>query len=63
MAAVEAVIGVGVAVAVGAIMLTIVTEVLNNGNFTGLTGTITGYVPALFAVGLMIVAVGWALVR
>lgn len=53
-------IGVVVAVIVGLIGLTVVTQIISAMNFTGLTATVVGFVPVMLAVGLLIMSVAWA---
>ena len=56
-------VGVVVSVIIGVVGLQIVNDVITNANFSGLLATVTNNIPILLAVGLMVVAVGWAFLR
>ena len=50
-----------IAVVILVVGITIVTETLDEANFTGLVGTVTGNIPIFMAIGGLIIAVGWAI--
>lgn len=54
-------IGIGVFLIVGIIALKIVSDVVINSSFTGLTGTVASYITVGLAVGLLVVAFGIAM--
>ena len=60
-----AIMGVIIGLVIGVIGLVIVNEVIDAANFTAgsLLDTVTTYVPILFAVGLIVLAVSWAALR
>ena len=53
-------IGVVIAGVIGVIGIQIIQQTLTSANFTGLLKTVTDNIPILMAVGLLVVAVGWA---
>ena len=56
------IMGVIIGLVIGVIGLVIVTEVITAANFTSgsLLDTVTTYIPILFSVGLIVLAVSWS---
>lgn len=60
------IMGVIIGLIIGVIGLVIVTEIIDDANFTAygtLLETVTDNIPILFAVGLLVLAVSWAAMR
>lgn len=60
------IMGVIIGLIIGVIGLVIVTEIIEDANFTQygtLVETVTDNIPILFAVGLLVLAVSWAAMR
>jgi len=59
------IMGVIIGLIIGVIGLVIVTDTITTANFTPgtLLATVTSNIPILFAVGLLVLAVGWAALR
>jgi len=60
------IMGVIIGLVIGVIGLVIVTEIIDDANFTqygSLIDTVTNNIPILFAVGLLVLAVSWAALR
>ena len=60
------IMGVIIGLVIGVIGLVIVTEIIDDANFTqygSLIETVTNNIPILFAVGLLVLAVSWAALR
>lgn len=56
-------LGTVITLVVGIIGVRIVNSTLATANFTGLLGTVTGNIPVLLGVGLLVAAVAWAFLR
>jgi hypothetical protein len=57
------IVGSVIALVVLAIGLTIVNNVINGAAFTGTTQTVMYNIPVLMAIGGLVLAVGWAVMR
>ena len=52
-----------ISVVIGVVLLTVVVDVLGANVYSGTLNTVLDNVPVLFAVGLLLASIGWALVR
>jgi len=56
-------IGTVITVVIGIVGIDVMTDIIATAGFAGTLATVTDNIPVLFAVGLLVAAVGWALFR